>query len=86
MAEVINIHQAKTTLSRLVQRVEAGEEVVIGRAGRPVAKLVPYRSERPTRRRLGRLRGKIVVHGDFDADNREIQRLFEEGALSPEEG
>ncbi len=59
------MHEAKTHLSRLVARAEQGEEVVIARAGRPVAKLVPVpaRGKRP----LGTARGKIVVRGGLKA-------------------
>ncbi len=59
------MHDAKTQLSRLVRRVEAGEEIVLGRAGRPVAKLVPFRPPGAPRR-LGGWEGRIVVHDDFD--------------------
>lgn len=60
----VNIHEAKTQLSRLLESVEAGEEVIIARAGKPIAKLVPLKS-RP--RRPGGLKGKIRVRDDFDA-------------------
>ncbi len=79
---VVNVHAAKTHLSRLLERAEAGEEIVIGRAGKPIAKLVPYRPARP-KRVFGRLKGQIVIHGDFDADNEEIARSFEESDLFP---
>lgn len=59
------MHEAKTHLSRLLQRVAAGEEIIISRAGKPVAKLVPI--QRETRRVLGRDRGLFEVPGDFDA-------------------
>ncbi|MDQ3319925.1 MAG: type II toxin-antitoxin system Phd/YefM family antitoxin [Actinomycetota bacterium] len=64
MSEQVNIHEAKTHLSRLIERVEAGEEIVIARAGRPAARLVPARrkGERP----LGTFRGKIWMGEDFD--------------------
>jgi prevent-host-death family protein len=81
--KIINVHAAKTNLSRLLERAEAGEEIVIGRAGKPVAKLVPYVPERP-KRVFGRLKGQIVIHGDFDADNEEIAREFEESVLFPD--
>jgi prevent-host-death family protein len=81
--EVVNVHAAKTNLSRLLERAAAGEEIVIGRAGKPVAKLVPYVAERP-KRVFGRLKGQIVIHGDFDADNEEIGREFEGGVLFPD--
>jgi len=64
---VTNIHEAKTQLSRLIERVQRGEEIVIGKAGRPVAKLVPYREQRRPRRAGGRWRGKVRMADDFDA-------------------
>lgn len=83
MAETVNVHDAKTHLSRLLERAESGEEIVIARAGKPVARLVPYGTEHP-KRVFGRLRGQIVIHGDFDADNEEIAREFEESAIFPD--
>jgi prevent-host-death family protein len=70
--ELVNIHQAKTHFSKLVERVEQGEEIVIARNGRPVAKLVPV----PRERRLGTLRGKIWAAPDWDSPevNEEIWR------------
>ncbi len=62
----VNVHQAKTHLSRLLRRVAAGEEIIIAKAGRPVARLVPFR-ERRENRRLGTEKGRIVVADDFDA-------------------
>ena len=62
----VNIHEAKTNLSKLVERVEAGEEIVIARAGTPVAKLTPLTKARP-RRRLGLLDGKFKIPDDFNA-------------------
>ena len=61
MTQTVNVHDAKTHLSRLLERAEAGEEIVIARAGRPVARLVPYDNERP-KRVFGRFRGQIVIH------------------------
>jgi len=58
------MHEAKTTLSQLVEQVEAGEEVVLARAGKPVAKIVAIR---PARRRLGQWAGKVRMADDFDA-------------------
>lgn len=60
----VTIHKAKTELSRLIKRVETGEEVVIARGKAPVARLVPYRAE-PAGRRFGRLRGSIAVPASF---------------------
>ena len=61
----MNMHEAKTHLSRLVERVEAGEEIVISRAGKPVARVVPIRPTGPGRE-PGSLRGRIHLAGDFD--------------------
>lgn len=74
---VVNIHQAKTHFSRLVERAQAGEEIIIARAGKPVARLAPL--AQPTRqRRPGLLRGRIRIAGDFDAPLPEaILRAFE---------
>jgi prevent-host-death family protein len=59
-----NIHEAKTNLSSLIQKVEAGEDVVIMRAGKPVARLTPYKKSPP--RKLGAFKGKIKIPDDFD--------------------
>jgi prevent-host-death family protein len=61
----VNIHQAKTHLSRLLQRVAAGEEVTIARSGVPVARLVPVVPQ--AKRPLGFARGEVWVADDFDA-------------------
>jgi prevent-host-death family protein len=73
----VKIHQAKTHLSRLLVRVAAGEEVVISRAGKPIAQLVPF--TRPARdRRPGQDRGQLQIADDFDAPlPEEIRRDFE---------
>lgn len=64
LMERVNVHEAKTHLSRLLARVAAGEEVIIAKRGRPVARLVPYdRSPR----KPGRLKGKVRIGPDFDA-------------------
>jgi prevent-host-death family protein len=70
MAQV-NIHEAKTHLSRLVERAAQGEEIVIAKAGTPKAKLVPI--GKPGKRRPGRLKGKIRIAGDFDAPMTEAE-------------
>lgn len=64
--QTINIHEAKTHLSRLVEVVAAGEEVIIAKAGKPMARLVSL-AVPPGRRKLGLLAGKMVVPDDFDA-------------------
>jgi len=79
VATYVNIHEAKTHLSRLIERVEAGEEITLARAGRPVARLVPY-PRRTSPRRPGLLRGRIRVAEDFDSPevNERIADLFDE--------
>lgn len=62
----VNIHEAKTHLSRLLARVERGEEIVISRAGRPVARLLPFEPRDPARV-LGGARGQLWIANDFDA-------------------
>ena len=62
----VNIHQAKTHLSRLVEKAAQGEEIVIAKSGKPRAKLVPLEDAR-AQRRAGRGRGKWRLRGDFDA-------------------
>jgi prevent-host-death family protein len=61
----VNIHEAKTQLSKLVDRAAGGEEIVIAKSGKPVARLVPYTSKREPRR-PGYLRGKIRIKKNFD--------------------
>ncbi len=71
----VNIHEAKTHLSKLLERVALGEEVVIAKAGKPVARLVaikPKRSPRP----LGLARGEFVVPEDFDAPMPDFEEDF----------
>ena len=66
--QTVNIHAAKTHLSRLLDAVADGEEILIARAGRPVARLVPLEgATAPQRRQLGRLAGQFSVPEDFDA-------------------
>jgi prevent-host-death family protein len=65
MSRIINIHEAKTHLSRIVEDVAAGEEVIIAKAGRPVARLVSLEHTAPPKR-LGLLKGAFTVPADFD--------------------
>ena len=77
----VNIHEAKTHLSRLVDRVQAGEEIVIAKAGRPAARLVPIEGARKPVK-VGGLKGRIKVPDDFNTMfEREIEAMF--GASSP---
>jgi len=82
VTEVVNVHAAKTHLSRLLERAEAGEEIVIGRAGKPIAKLVPYRPDRP-KRVFGALRGQIRILPGFDELDSEIMKDFEDSIARP---
>lgn len=63
----INIHQAKTQLSRLVERAAKGEEIIIAKAGKPVAKLTAIGKTPRTPRQPGILKGKLWIADDFDA-------------------
>jgi prevent-host-death family protein len=76
-AEQFNMHEAKTKLSRIIERVERGEEIIISRAGKPVAKVVPLRST-AGRRGRGSLRGKLVLTPDWDSaeTNEDIAKQF----------
>lgn len=64
--ETVNIHQAKTNLSRLLSRVELGEEIVISNRGIPVAKLVPFCTSSNRKASLGIDRGRFIVPEDFN--------------------
>ncbi len=78
--ETINIHQAKTNLSRLLSRVELGEEIIIANRGIPIAKLVPFRSSANRRSSLGKDRGLFIVPEDFNTPLPEdILAAFEGG-------
>jgi prevent-host-death family protein len=76
MAEQIDIHDAKTHLSRLVERAEAGEEVLIARAGRPVARLGPL-STRTRPREPGLWRGRVHIAPGFDETDDALLDAFE---------
>jgi prevent-host-death family protein len=73
----VNVHEAKTHLSRLLERVESGQEIVIARAGRPVARLVPFRPRRDPRM-PGQWRDRVRLAPDFDEIDKTIQESFEE--------
>ena len=81
--QAVNMLQAKSSLSRLVEAIELGEEseIVIARNGRPVAKLVPIETA-SAGPRLGIAKGKFEVPDDIDAHNDEVARLFMSGAAA----
>jgi prevent-host-death family protein len=73
----VNIHQAKTQFSRLVERAAGGEEIIIAKSGKPVARLVPY-AAKGAARKPGTLRGRIRIKKNFDAPlPKEILASFE---------
>ncbi len=75
-SKTVNVHEAKTQLSRLLSRVERGEEVIIARAGKPVARLLPF--EPPAGKRpMGFDRGKVWIAPDFDELPVDLLKLFE---------
>ena len=73
----VNVHEAKTQLSRLLEEVEAGERIVIARAGEPVAVLAPYKTS-VRRRKLGLFAGQAKIHTDFDELPADIAAAFGE--------
>jgi prevent-host-death family protein len=78
----VNIHEAKTHLSRLVERVEAGEEIIIAKAGRPAARLVPIEGARKPVK-IGGLKARVPLPEDFDTMfEGEIEALF--AGVSPQ--
>ena len=84
MRQVVNVHEAKTNLSRLLDRAAAGEEIIIARNGSPVARLAPLRPERKARR-PGLLAGKIEIAEDFDADlPADLVAAFYDRPIEPE--
>ncbi|WP_378736221.1 type II toxin-antitoxin system Phd/YefM family antitoxin [Nocardia brasiliensis] len=80
-AEQYNIHDAKTNLSRIIERVERGEEIVISRAGHPVAKVVPL-IRKGNRGGRGSLRGRLVLAPDWDSDETNAQIADDFGTTS----
>jgi len=73
--QVFNIHQAKTNLSKLIEKTQAGEDIIIAKAGKPVVKLTPYQKKLEPRK-LGLWKGKVWIAPDFDEEDEEINKLF----------
>ena len=73
--QIVNIHDAKTNLSKLLEEVYSGKDVVIAKAGKPVAKIVKYKHKAKPRK-LGLWKGKVWVAPDFDEESEEINKLF----------
>ncbi len=82
----VNIHEAKTSLSKLIEAVQRGEDVVIARAGKPVARLVSAETAvpKPKRRTPGAWKGRLWYAPDYDQADAEIAREFHEGPLFPD--
>ncbi len=72
---ITNISEAKSRLSALIEKVQSGDEVIIGKAGKPVAKIVPY-DRKVEKRTPGALKGKIRISEDFDELPEEIAEIF----------
>lgn len=72
----VNIQEAKTHLSRLVEEAVAGEEIVIAKAGRPLVRLTPWRPDRAPRK-LGGWEGRVWIAEDFDDASPDVVALFE---------
>ncbi len=84
MSITVNTHEAKTRLSELLALTERGEDVIIARAGKPVARLVPANVPGARRRIPGSLKGKILMSDDFDAPlPPEVLALFLESRIEP---
>lgn len=81
MVRIVNVHEAKTHLSRLLEAVERGEDVTIARAGKPVARLVP--AARPPRREAGAWKGRVTMAEDFDDTPVDLVASFYDSDLEP---
>lgn len=80
----VNVYEAKTQLSKLLEQVEAGDEIVIARNGRPIARLIPLQRSRP-HRVPGGWEGKVWIAPDFDEPDPELEELFYNGPIVPDE-
>jgi prevent-host-death family protein len=76
MKQTVNIHEAKTRLSQLIQQVEDGDEIIIARANKPVARLIAYQ-QKPDKRRLGEAKGMVEIMPDFDQLPDDFMEHFE---------
>lgn len=85
----VNIHEAKTSLSKLIEAVKRGEEVIIARAGKPEVRLVAAESVSPSpepkpKRQFGAWKGKVWFAPDYDQADAEIERDFYESKIFPD--
>lgn len=80
----VNMHEAKSQLSRLGKLAWEGEQIVIAKSGEPYLRLVPYR-EKKTKRKLGALKGQIWIAPDFDETPQEVIDAFWNSKIFPDE-
>lgn len=80
--EIYNVHEAKTNLSKLIDKTLKGEEVVIAKAGKPMIKLSAYKKKLKPRK-PGLWKGKVWMSDDFNDEDEEINKLFYEGEIFP---
>ena len=80
----VNMHEAKSQLSRLGKLAWQGEQIVIAKAGEPYLRLVPFR-EKKTKRKLGALKGQIWIAPDFDETPQEVIDAFWNSKIFPDE-
>jgi prevent-host-death family protein len=80
-----NIREAQAHMEVILKRVAAGEEIVIVNRGKPVARLVPYKEAPKPRRKPGSMKGKIWISPDFDKPDPELEALFYDSPIEPEQ-
>ena len=78
----VNLYEAKTHLSQLVDEAAGGEEIVIAKNGKPFVKLMAVKSPAARKRQLGQLKSKVQLGAGFDSADAEIERLFYDGDLN----
>ena len=76
MEKQLNIYEAKTRFSELIEKASKGEEFIVARNGKPTARITGIASKKQKPRTLGQLKGKLVIAPDFDAPDPAIERLF----------
>jgi prevent-host-death family protein len=74
--KTVNVHEAKTNLSKILAEVERGEEYILARAGKPIARLSPIR-KRSVETTAGKWAGRVTISPDFDAEDDRIMEMFE---------
>ena len=76
--QITSVHEAETHLSQLIERVITGEEIIIGKAGKPVARLIPYEHNNGLRQPGGSWQGKVRITDDFDELPEDLMAAFRE--------